>query len=146
MELNRFKQLLESTMGNVKPLIMEDPITTTTTTNQSSKLGTTFSPENEKSMRGFFIKFLIRGLTASDNDVPSSDDEELMNMVCNFINNGTTAKDILDYQPLTFADFNGKVSKDLLPFNFFNKRINLDEMKKLVNDSFPINFIPDCIR
>ena len=25
MELNRFKQLLESTMGNVKPLIMEQP-------------------------------------------------------------------------------------------------------------------------
>ena len=26
MELNRFKQLLESTMGNVKPLIVEDEI------------------------------------------------------------------------------------------------------------------------
>jgi hypothetical protein len=29
MELNRFKQLLESTMGNVKPLIMEQPTGTT---------------------------------------------------------------------------------------------------------------------
>jgi len=32
MELNRFKQLLESTMGNVKPLISEQPTGTTGTT------------------------------------------------------------------------------------------------------------------
>ena len=31
MELNRFNQLLESTMGNVKPLIMEQPTGTTQT-------------------------------------------------------------------------------------------------------------------
>ena len=31
MELNRFKQLLESQMGNVKPLIMEQPSGDTTT-------------------------------------------------------------------------------------------------------------------
>ena len=31
MELNRFKQLLESTMGDVKPLIMEQPTGTTQT-------------------------------------------------------------------------------------------------------------------
>jgi hypothetical protein len=39
MELNRFKQLLESTMGNVKPLITEDlseQMTGATRTNQVS--------------------------------------------------------------------------------------------------------------
>ena len=34
MELNRFKQLLESTMGNVKPLIMEQVTTSGQSVNQ----------------------------------------------------------------------------------------------------------------
>ena len=47
MELNRFKQLLESTMGNVKPLIMEQETGNTITfeviTNDWSKLPSEFS-------------------------------------------------------------------------------------------------------
>ena len=47
MELNRFKQLLESTMGNVKPLIMEQPTGTTQTSTgdtQTSVTSTTTRP------------------------------------------------------------------------------------------------------
>jgi hypothetical protein len=58
MELNRFKQLLESTMGNVKPLIMEQQIETLLSWAKEKNKDNTYCTPEEKQGIG---KYCPRG-------------------------------------------------------------------------------------
>ena len=109
MELNRFKQLLESTMGNVKPLIMEQETGNTITlnseyfkTNPTGVLKT--SSSIVMSVNGIENNQSISGLRSSDkwvtwNEVPNVEIEW----------NYTVSGDTLNLEPIN-KKFSAKYS------------------------------------
>lgn len=61
MELNRFKQLLESKSGDVKPLLNEEE--KSTTNNSLGKITTTYSGEARKNIELLVSKMVSKGIT-----------------------------------------------------------------------------------
>lgn len=61
MELNRFKQLLESKSGDVKPLLNEEE--KSTTNNSLGKITTTYSGEARKNIELLVNKMVSKGIT-----------------------------------------------------------------------------------